>query len=96
MNKVLRFAEADVLEEKQVFREQALARIGMLWRIVGDLEQNPDHTVSEEGYLSQLQEHFSDDEARVQLETVIDWGRYAALFSYVEERGIFRLEAPET
>ena len=40
MNKVLRFAEADVLEEKQVFREQALARIGMLWRIVGDLEQD--------------------------------------------------------
>lgn len=96
MNKVLRFTEADVLEEKQVFREQALARIGMLRRIVGDLEQDPDHTASEEGYLSQLQEHFSDDEARAQLETVIDWGRYAELFSYVEERGIFLLEAPET
>lgn len=26
----------------------------------------------------------------------IDWGRYAELFSHVEERGIFRLEAPET
>jgi hypothetical protein len=91
-----RFAEADVLEEKQVFRQQALARIGMLRRIVADLEQDPDHTVSQERYLSQLQEHFSEDEARAQLETVIDWGRYAELFSYVEERGIFRLEAPET
>ncbi len=91
-----RFAEADVLEEKQVFRQQALARIGMLRRIVADLEQDEGHTVSEEGYLSQLQAHFSDDEARAQLETIIDWGRYAELFSYVEERGIFRLEAPET
>ncbi len=34
--------------------------------------------------------------ARAQLETVIDRGRYAELFSSVEERGIFRLEAPET
>jgi hypothetical protein len=68
----------------------------LLQRIVHDLEQDADHTVSEEGYLSQLQEHFSEDEARAQLETVIDWGRYAELFSYVEERGIFRLEAPET
>jgi NitT/TauT family transport system ATP-binding protein len=91
-----RFAEADVLEEKQVFRQQALARIGLLRRIVADLEQDEDYTVSEERYLSQLQAHFSEDEARAQMETVIDWGRYAELFSYVEERGIFRLEAPET
>ena len=28
--------------------------------------------------------------------SVSDWGRYAELFSYVQERGIFRLEAPET
>jgi NitT/TauT family transport system ATP-binding protein len=91
-----RFAEADVLEEKQIFREQALARIGMLRRIVADLEQDPDHTVSEEVYLAQLQEHFSKDEAWAQLETIIDWGRYAELFSYMEDRGVFRLEEPET
>jgi NitT/TauT family transport system ATP-binding protein len=91
-----RFAEADVLEEKQVFRQQAIARIGMLSRIVADLERDEDHTVPEERYLSQLQEHFSEDEARAQLDTVIDWGRYAELFSYVENRGVFRLEALET
>lgn len=91
-----RFAEADVLEEKQIFREQALARVGMLRHIVHDLEQDEDHVVSEEAYIDRLKEHFSDDEAWAQLETVIDWGRYAELFSYVEERGVFRLEDPET
>jgi NitT/TauT family transport system ATP-binding protein len=90
-----RFAEADVLDEKQIFREQVLARVGMLRRIVEDLEQDEDHTVSEERYLDQLKEHFSDDEARAQLETIIDWGRYAELFSYVEDLGIFRLEGEE-
>lgn len=91
-----RFAEAGVLEEKDVFREQALARVGMLRRIVDDLEQDEDHIVPEERYLAQLQEHFSEDEAWAQLETIIDWGRYAELFSYIEDRGVFRLEEPET
>jgi len=91
-----RFAEAGVLEEKQIFRDQALQRIGMLRRIVQDLEQDPEHVVSEEQYLELLKQHFSDDEAWSQLETIINWGRYAELFSYVEDRGVFRLEDPET
>ena len=91
-----RLAEADVLEEKQIFREQALQRVRMLRQVVHDLQRAPEHTVEEERYLEQLKQHFSDDEARAQLETVIDWGRYAELFSYVEDRGIFRLEDPET
>ena len=91
-----RLAEADVLEEKQIFREQALQRVSMLRQIVHDLQRARAHTVEEERYLEQLKQHFSEDEARAQLETVIDWGRYAELFSYVEDRGIFRLEDPET
>ena len=91
-----RFAEAGVLEEKQIFRDQALQRIGMLRRIHQDLEQDPEHIVSEEQYLELLKQHFSDDEAWSQLETIINWGRYAELFSYVEDRGVFRLEDPET
>ena len=90
-----RFAEADVLEEKQIFKVQALERIGMLRRIVQDLEKSSDHTVSEDRYLEPLKEHFSDDEAWAQLETVIDWGRYAELFSYIEDRGVFRIEVQE-
>jgi NitT/TauT family transport system ATP-binding protein len=91
-----RFAEAGVLEEKQIFRDQALRHIGMLRRIVQDLEQDPEHVVSEEQYLELLKQHFSDDDAWSQLETIINWGRYAELFSYVEDRGVFRLEDPET
>lgn len=90
------FAEAGVLEEKEVFRKQVIEHVSMIHRIVQDLEQAPDHTVPEEPYLNILKEHFSEDEAWSQLETVIDWGRYAELFSYVEERGVFRQEDPET
>ena len=54
-----RFAEAGVLEEKQIFREQALQHISMLRRIV----QDPEHIVPEEQYLELLKQHFSDDDA---------------------------------
>jgi len=68
----------------------------MLRQIVHDLQRGSEHVVEENKYLDQLKQHFSDDEAWAQLETIIDWGRYAELFSYVEDRGIFRLEDPET
>jgi NitT/TauT family transport system ATP-binding protein len=68
----------------------------MLSRIRQDLEQDPEHIVSEEQYMEMLKQHFSDDDAWSQLETIINWGRYAELYSYVEDRGVFRLEDPET
>ncbi|MFL5694107.1 MAG: AAA-associated domain-containing protein, partial [Ktedonobacteraceae bacterium] len=36
------------------------------------------------------------NEAEEQLETAINWGRYAELFSFNEDRGLLRLEEPET
>ena len=89
------FAEAGVLEEKELFRKQAIANVTMLRHIVRDLDHEPSHTLPEEHFLSELQEHFSEGEAWSQLETAINWGRYAELFSYQEERGIFRQEEPE-
>jgi len=38
---------------------------------------------------------YSEEEAQAQLETAINWGRYAELFSFNENRGMFRLEEPE-
>ncbi|HXX78622.1 MAG TPA: AAA-associated domain-containing protein [Ktedonobacteraceae bacterium] len=91
-----RFAEAGVLEEKQVFRDQALSHIEILRQIVRALEGAPGHTLPEEYFLSLLEEHFDEDEAQEQLETAINWGRYAELFTFQDARGVFRLEDPET
>jgi NitT/TauT family transport system ATP-binding protein len=94
-----RFAEADVLEEKRIFREQALARITILREIVDALQAAPAHTLPEEFVMSLLERQFSQEEARVQFEMLVDWGRYAELFSFNEDRGLFRLEeeaAPAT
>jgi NitT/TauT family transport system ATP-binding protein len=90
-----RFAEAGVLEEKQVFREQALAHVSILRKIVEELQKAPGHSLPEEYFLSLLEKHFSEEEAQEQLETAINWGRYAELFTFNENRGLFRLEEAE-
>jgi NitT/TauT family transport system ATP-binding protein len=91
-----RFAEAGVLEEKQIFREQALAHVSILCKIVQALEAAPGHVLPEEHILSFLETHFGAEEAQAQLETAINWGRYAELFTFQDERGIFHLEEPES
>lgn len=92
-----RFAEADVQEEKELFRKQALASVALLRRIVEALQAAPDHRVSEDEFREALEQSFSPGEARRQLDTVIDWGRYAELFAYDDDDEEFYLEdAPET
>ena len=69
-----------------------LPMYGILREIVQALEQAPGRVVPEEHILHLLEEHFSTQEAQAQMDTAIDWGRYAELFSFQEDRGIFRLE----
>ncbi|HKS70625.1 MAG TPA: nitrate/sulfonate/bicarbonate ABC transporter ATP-binding protein [Ktedonobacterales bacterium] len=87
-----RFATAGILDEKAMFRQQALASVGILRRIVRNLEATPDHQLSEDALLEALEASFSPSEARRQLDTAIDWGRYAELFAYDDESGEFTLE----
>jgi NitT/TauT family transport system ATP-binding protein len=87
-----RFAEANVLDEKELFRTQALARIAKLRQIMQALEASESHTVDEQVFLKQMEAYFSQKEARAQLDTAVDWGRYAEIFAYQDESGIFRLE----
>ena len=66
-----------------------------LRQIVHTLEGAPGHTLPEEYFLSLMEEHFDEDEAQEQLDTAINWGRYAELFTFQDDRGVFRLEEPE-
>ena len=86
------FAEAGVLEEKQVFRKQVLAHVSLVRYIVQALEAAPRHVLPEEHVLQFLETHFGEQEAEEQLHIAINWGRYAELFAFQEDRGMFRLE----
>lgn len=75
------FAEAEVLRRKELLKAGVL-EVPLVRRIFTVLQSAEDKTMPEEFFLDILRKGFSDREARVQLETAIDWGRYAELFSY--------------
>jgi len=50
--------------------------------IVRALESTNDGTLNERFFLDLLGRGFTEDEARAQLDTAIDWGRYGELFEY--------------
>lgn len=87
-----RFAEAGILEKKESFRRQALARVQLIREIVRDLLAAPKHRLRKGPLLARLEETFSPVEARRQLDTAIDWTRYAELFGYDDDREEFFLE----
>ena len=59
------------------------------------MESEPSHKLSWEDLHDEWQHFFSAEEAESQLETAIDWGRYAELFAYDEDTGNLFLEAAE-
>jgi NitT/TauT family transport system ATP-binding protein len=89
------FADADVLEEKELFRAQVVKSVELVSQIVRQLQASPDHSFRENALLEQLQHYFSEPEARRQLDTAIDWGRYAELFAYDDDTGELYLEPDE-
>jgi len=79
------FAEADIATRKELFREAALKHITLLQQIRSALEKKSDHSLPVEFFRDVLDEHFTQEDAQQQLETALNWGRYAELFSYDAE-----------
>ncbi|HEX4213502.1 MAG TPA: nitrate/sulfonate/bicarbonate ABC transporter ATP-binding protein [Candidatus Dormibacteraeota bacterium] len=91
-----RLAEGDIQQDKELFREQLTQHIQLIQDIMRRLEQKPEDRLDWEDLHDELQQHFSADEAADQLETAIDWGRYAELFAYDEDSRAFYLEPEPT
>jgi NitT/TauT family transport system ATP-binding protein len=84
------FAEADILTQKELFRQAAVEHIALIRQITRALTSKRDHTISDEFFHDILDEHFSDEETARQLDTAINWGRYAELFDHdAKERKFF-------
>lgn len=89
------FAEADILERKQIFARHLRQFIPLAQHICKTLDEKRNHKASEERFLTQLEAYFTEKEAERVLATVIDWGRYAELFAYDYNTGILSQENPE-
>jgi len=88
------FSNADITTQKVRFREAALKHVTVLQRIEQALRLKADRALPDEFFYDILDEHFSAEEARRQLDTAIHWGRYAEIFDYDAARGRLVLTEP--
>ena len=86
------FAAADILTSKQLFARSAAANAPLVRAVVQALAATEDHTLRAGFFLDLLRRGFSATEARSQLDTAIDWGRYAELYDYDSDDDELTLE----
>ncbi len=89
------FAESEILAQKDLFRKAAVDHVLLLRQITRALDNKADHTVPEEFFVDMLDEQFSEEETRNQLETAVNWGRFAELFDFDSARRRFMLPEEE-
>lgn len=75
------FAEADIPTRKRLFRE-ALTQVPLMQQIVTALENKSDHTMPVEFFRDLLDERLPAHDVEQQIETALNWGRYADIFTY--------------
>jgi NitT/TauT family transport system ATP-binding protein len=76
------FAEANIASRKALFREAILAYVTLLQQMHSALASKSDHSLPLEFFRDILQQHFSDTEVKLQIETALNWGRYGDIFTY--------------
>jgi NitT/TauT family transport system ATP-binding protein len=79
------FAEADIATRKKLFREAPLCRATLIQQIRNALERKSDRSVPLEFFRDVLDEHLSQEDVQRQIDTALNWGRYAEIFTYDSE-----------
>jgi len=84
------FVGADISTRKSLFREAALAHVALLQKMKSALDARSDHAMPLEFFHDILDEHFTETDVEKQLQTALNWGRYAEIFSYDPESETLR------
>jgi NitT/TauT family transport system ATP-binding protein len=86
------YADADMLERKQMFADAVLKQVPLAAHIRRVLDERPGHRAPATRFLRELEDHLSEDEAQRVLDTVINWGRHAEIFAYDYDDEVLSLE----
>ena len=76
------FADADIGTRKKLFRDAVLSHVTLIQQIRNALERKSDRAVPMEFFRDVLDQHFSQEDVGLQLDTALNWGRYAEIFTY--------------
>ncbi|WP_312475609.1 nitrate/sulfonate/bicarbonate ABC transporter ATP-binding protein [Neobacillus sp.] len=90
------FADASVLDRKILFKESVLSYIPIMEKLVWILHSKSNHKMEREFFVEIFAKHFGAKEAELQMDILIDWGRYAELISYDENAKVLFLDHDST
>ena len=85
------FAEASILARKEIFGTR-IRRLPLFKWIISMLRAADKRQLRWDVFMAALQLEFPPDEAEVQLDTAVNWGRYAELISYDDSDETIYLE----
>jgi len=88
------FVDADIATRKTLFRDAVLAHVTLLQQVRRTLESKSDGTMSLEFFRDILDDHFPENEVQAQVDTALNWGRFAEIFTYDPEGDLLRLRPP--
>ena len=86
------FAEASILARKEIFASR-IRRLPIFNWLLALLQVAERRRLRRSVVIAALQLDFPRDEAERQLDTAIDWGRYAEVFAYDDDAEVLYLEA---
>jgi len=84
------YADASILARKELIASRILRLPTIAW-IYDTLQRDDNHRIAEEYFLDKLRSDFGDF-AEAQLDTAINWGRYAELFAFDDDTDELYLE----
>jgi NitT/TauT family transport system ATP-binding protein len=87
-----RFAESDLEDRKRLFAEHLVAYVPLAALIKRVLDERPNHRARAARFSEELEDFMSEDYAEETLKAVVDWCRFAELFTYDEADQTFALE----
>jgi NitT/TauT family transport system ATP-binding protein len=89
------FSNAEMDDRKKIFGEHLLRNVPLAAHIQKILQERPNHRAPASRFLTELEDHMSEEDANDTLERIINWCRYAELFAYDYDTETFRLEDDE-
>jgi NitT/TauT family transport system ATP-binding protein len=89
-----RFVQADVDERKRLFAQHLVTYVPLAGHIKRVLEDRESHRAPGSRFRDELEDHMAEEDADRTLRAVISWARFAEVFAYDEDSGVFSLDNP--
>jgi NitT/TauT family transport system ATP-binding protein len=89
-----RFARAGLDDRKKLFAQHIATYVPLAGHIKRVLDERAGHRAPASRFRDELEDSMSEEDADRTLRAVISWARYAEVFAYDEDSGVFSLENP--